>query len=138
MPSTFLLEIVTPEHQYYASEVDSIYLSNDSGEFGVLANHVDMISNVTICPLRINKLNHVYNYAISGGTLNFSHSENKATLFVFAIESRDEIDLDRANKAKDNAEELLSNAQSERDSKKAEIKLKRALNRIKVKQSQGI
>ena len=138
MDSTFTLDIITPEHQYFADKVDEIILTSDLGELALKAHHLDLIANIVICPLVVSIRGHRYYYAISGGTLQFSHTENKASLFVYAIESVDEIDMDRALKAKANAEELRSTAQSRRDSTRAEIKLKRALNRINVKNAHNL
>lgn len=131
--NAFTLEIVTPEHQYLNKQVEKIVLNTDGGELTIFAHHIDLIADITICPLLVTSLNHDYHYALSGGTLRFLHQENKAIIFAFAIESSDEIDLNRASQAKIHAEELLSTAESTRDITRAEIKLKRALNRIQVK-----
>ena len=96
---------------------------------------MDYLGNVEISNLSLIANNKHYVYAISGGTINISQSENLIRLFVYAIESPDEIDLERAIRAKENASKLLSQASSKRDSIRAEIKLKRALNRIDVKSS---
>ncbi len=133
MDSTFTLEIITPEHLYLTQQADEIALMSSSGQLAVQAHHLDLIADIVICPLIITVHSHRYRYAISGGTLQFLHNENKARLFVYAIESVDDIDIDRAMKAKTNAEELLSTAQSRVDTARAEVKLKRALNRINVK-----
>jgi F-type H+-transporting ATPase subunit epsilon len=70
-----------------------------------------------------------HSYAISGGTVYFQN--NNATVLANTIERSDEIDLERAEQAKFRAEELLS-ASSGTDTKRAEVALKRAINRIKT------
>lgn len=133
MENTFKLEIITPEKKYFSDNVERITLSSTNGEITILANHIDMIINVDICPLRIRRNSHELYYAISGGNLIFNQKENKAILLVNAIESKDEIDIERAKKAKENAELKLSDTKDERELYRAEVKLKRSLNRLKVK-----
>ena len=55
-------------------------------------------------------------------------------MMVNAIESQEEIDYERANKAKDNAQKRLQEEElSLREQQKTEIKLKRALNRLSLR-----
>ena len=135
MANTMQLEILTPEHQYYQGDVSSLTVKTYDGYITVLPHHVDYLGNVEISKLSLIANNKHYVYAISGGTIDISQSENLIRLFVYAIESPDEIDLERAIRAKENASKLLSQASSKRDSIRAEIKLKRALNRIDVQSS---
>ena len=51
MDSTFTLDIITPEHQYFADKVDEIILTSDLGELALKAHHLDLIANIVICPL---------------------------------------------------------------------------------------
>lgn len=135
---SFTLEILTPEKVYLSTKAEELSLTTASGELSLQAHHLDLLAHVVICPMTVTALGHRYLYAVSGGMLRFYHQENKAVLTVFSIESTDEIDLDRALRAKENAEVLLSSAQSTRENAKAEIKLKRALNRIRVKNIQTL
>lgn len=133
MGDTFTLEIITPEHSYLVTKAEEIALTTSSGDLAIKAHHLDLLANVPICPLVVLANGHRNVYAVSGGTLRFFHKENRAQLSVFSVESMEEIDIDRALRAKENAEVLLSNSQSLRESSCAEVKLKRALNRIRVK-----
>lgn len=138
MADIFSLRIVTPEKQYFSGDVESIEFSTSDGRVGILAHHTDFICDVAICPLAVLIYSHYHVYAVTGGVFRFEHDKNLATLFVYAIESKDEIDEERALRAKANAEELLSNAESERQAFRAEVKLKRALNRLEVKKDNRI
>ena len=133
MDSSFKLEIITPSKIYMKDDVEQMSVTTSTGEITILPHHADMIADVVICPLRLRINSHELIYAISGGTLNISQKENLVFLYVYAIESHEEIDIDRAELAKEKAQELLSNADSARMMNRAEIKMKRALNRIKVK-----
>ena len=133
MADAFQLEILTPEKTYFTGDVDLMTITTAKGEITLLPNHVDYIADIVISKLYLEIRKQRFVYAISGGALTFDQKKNAAKLFVYAIESKDEIDLERALKAKENADSLLQSAASLRDSKRAEVKLKRALNRIDVK-----
>ena len=132
---TFQLEIVTPLRKYASRQVESISVDTHFGQISIYAHHQDMIANVEISPLVMHyDGGKVAHFAVSGGVLYCLCKENKAQLIVNAIESYDEIDLQRAIAEKVEAEKLLINAKSIKDYNQAEIILKRAINRINVKE----
>ena len=71
-------------------------------------------------------------YAIGGGVINVE--KEKVTLILDSIESRDEIDLERAKEAKKWAEERLNNKEDDdaMDIKRAKLALLKAINRIDI------
>lgn len=72
--------------------------------------------------------------AVSGGFLEVR--PDKVTILAQAAENANEIDIDRAIRAKQRAEERLrKQKQSEIDYRRAELALRRALNRINVAQN---
>lgn len=72
--------------------------------------------------------------AVSGGFLEVR--PDKVTILAQAAENANEIDIDRAIRAKQRAEERLrKQKQSEIDFRRAELALRRALNRINVAQN---
>ena len=72
----------------------------------------------------------VSNYAIAGGTLFVTESECK--IITSAIENEAEIDYSRAQNAKERAEKRLLNKNEDIDIKRAEVALKRAINRLSL------
>ena len=72
----------------------------------------------------------ISNYAIAGGTLFVTESECK--IITSAIENETEIDYSRAQQAKQRAEQRLSNKSEDIDVKRAEIALRRAINRLSL------
>ena len=68
-------------------------------------------------------------YAVAGGLLYFEN--DLATILTDAIESKEEIDLRRAEEAKQRAEARLDDPNM--DMRRAEVALKKAINRISVK-----
>ncbi len=134
MANRFHLEIIVPTQIYFNDDVDSISVVTSAGMLTVLAKHADLIANVEISHMTIRQNGHVTNYAVAGGVLNIYQKENKVMMMVNAIESQDEIDYQRAEEAKINAEKLLQEEElSLREQQKTEIKLKRALNRLSLR-----
>ncbi|HIU70034.1 MAG TPA: F0F1 ATP synthase subunit epsilon [Candidatus Enterosoma merdigallinarum] len=131
---TFQLEIITPLRKYASLQVESLSVDTHFGQISVYAHHGDMIANVEISPLVMHYNGSIRHFAVSGGVLYCLCKENKVQLIVNAIESYDEIDIQRAIAEKVAAEKLLINAKSVKEYNQAEIALKRAINRINVKE----
>ncbi len=126
----FKLKIVTPKGIYKETEIEILNIRTTAGQMGILASHLPLASG-----LEISEMNYVENgerkhFSIAGGFVYVG--ENETTLIVNAIESPEEIDLNRAEEAKKRAEKRLSQ-KSNIDIARAEIALKRALTRINVK-----
>ena len=127
------LVILTPEKTYFDGNVNSLLVTTGHGQLGILPKHTDLIAAVEISPLIIKDNGHLNYYSVGGGEMRVSQKENKVILLLSSIEKEDEIDVDRAQKAKEKAEKALEEATSTRDQYRAEVKLKRALNRLKIK-----
>ncbi len=122
--------ILTPNGPYRTIETDSLLFNTIDGERGLLEHHMP----ITLV-LDIGKMVTVENgqkkiYAISGGVVYFE--KGIARICVNSIESKEEIDAERARKAKERADERIHSNDSNIDIKRAEIALKKALNRISI------
>ena len=133
---SFKLQIITPQKKYGEMDVDVLSVNTHYGQISIYAHHKDYIANVEISPMKIKIGNHTFHYALSGGVLNVIQKTNTVQLIVRSIEAYDQIDLQRAIAEKAEAEKLLLSAKSVREYNDAEIKLKRALNRLRVKNGQ--
>ncbi len=127
----FSLKIVTPQGIYLEKEVEMLNLKTTSGQIGILAHHLPLAS-----PIEISEMNFIADgersvFAISGGFVYVGKEET--TIIANAIESPEEIDLRRANEAKERAEGRLHSLGDNIDIARAEIALKKAINRINVK-----
>ena len=133
MAESIQLEIVTPSGAVVSESVDIVTAPGGGGEFGVLANHAPFLSTVNVGSLVYKQGNSVTHLMVSGG---FSEvSNNKITFLVEAAEKGDNIDVDRAMKAKERAEKRLLDAKSQQEKinmTRAEGALQRAIARIKV------
>jgi F-type H+-transporting ATPase subunit epsilon len=126
----FHLLILTPTRRYFDGNIDLLTVSTALGELTILANHQDMIANIEISKLVIRSRGNSQLFAVGGGVITVS--KNIVKLLVNSIEAHDEIDIKRAIADKKEAERLKEVATSERQYREAEIKLKKALNRISI------
>ena len=123
----FKLKIITPQGIYQEVEIDQINLDTTAGQIGILAHHIPLASGVKVSQM---------NYIIDGKRTYFSViyvNETETTLIANAIESQEEIDLERAQEAKRRAEERLKIQNDEIDMLRAQAALQRAITRIHVK-----
>lgn len=131
--STFLLEIVTPDHLAYSGEIDGLTVRGIEGEIGILAGHIPFITPLQVAPISI-KIGQDYTFiAISGGFVEVR--KDKVVVLAESAELEEEIDVERAMAAKERAERRISakkRNQADIDFDRAELSLKRAMNRIKV------
>ena len=127
------LEVVTPTGPVVSEEVDIVTAPGVSGEFGVLANHAPFLSTIKTGTLTYKKEKLTKYLMVSGG---FSEvSNNKITFLVESAEFGQDIDVERALRAKERAEKRLTQAQqsTERINRvRAEAALQRAMARLKT------
>lgn len=123
------LKIITLDGVYLNEEVDLVNLTTSSGNITILANHIPLISSIDISHMYIKKNNETINFAIAGGTLFVSESECK--IITNAIEKESDINYERALKAKERALNRINGKYGEDiDIKRAEVALKKAINRL--------
>lgn len=129
--STLHCRIITPHGLYREMDTTILNVETLSGARGILPNHVPVVTMLKIGKMSTVEDGERREYAISGGLLYFS--DNMAEILTDAIESREEIDISRAEAAKERAERRLKSGTNNYDLQRAEVALQRAINRIKVK-----
>jgi F-type H+-transporting ATPase subunit epsilon len=130
--SSFLLEIVTPERKVYAEDVNMVIVKGSEGEMGILPNHIPMVTPLKIAPVTVKKKNGEEQIAVNGGFLEIR--KDKVVILAESAELPGDIDVARAEAAKQRAEQRLGGKNDAYDQIRAELALQRALNRIAVKQ----
>ena len=128
------VEIVTPSKIAFEGNVKSITIPGTKGTFQVLFNHAPLMSSFEIGFIKIeDESETTTNYAASGGTVEVLN--NKVIVLAESFESKEEIDLKRAEEAHNRAKKRIKKESSESniDFDRAEFALKRAINRIKLK-----
>ncbi|MDO4280197.1 MAG: ATP synthase F1 subunit epsilon [Peptococcaceae bacterium] len=128
------LEVVAPDHQALSTEVESVVVRTPDGEIGFLANHAALIAALVPQVVRFKdaagKDGHIF---VGGGFVEVNN--NHVVILSPSAETADQIDYDRALRAEHRAEERLAHkGDGDIDVARAEIALKRALERLKMKQ----
>ena len=127
------VKVVTPNGVVFDYETATlVVLSTTGGEVGVMANHAPIIAALKVGEVKIvDDVNGVEErLAVSGGFAEFS--SNELTVVADAAERAADIDITRAESAKERAERRLADDNSTRDVERAQVALLRAVNRIHV------
>ena len=131
MAKKILLEVVTPDKMLLSKEVDVVVATSMDGEFGVLAGHVPFLASLAIGEMRFRDGNQTEYAAVAGGFAEVTGE--KMTVLAEAAELAREIDVDRARRAKERAEQRMAQTkQEEIDYARAESSLKRAIMRLRA------
>ena len=128
--NSFPLEIVTPDGLIYSNTVESVLVRTTSGDVEILAGHLDLIATLAVGRTKISKSGEEKYASSQGGFI--AVDSGKVRIVATTFEFSDQIDVERAVKAKDEAERRMTLAKNDKDVALAEAKLKRALNRISV------
>ncbi len=128
---TLHLEIVTPERLAYSDDVDMVMVPGVEGELGILPHHAPLITTLGLGELRIKKGGAEESFAIVGGFLQVR--PDKVVVMAETADLAGEIDLERAQAARREAERALETAANEpADLANARAALQHALLRIRV------
>lgn len=125
---TFNLQIISPTRVFFNEAVDMVEMKTTEGEIGVLAGHIPLTTILEPGVLRIKTDGNVREAALHDGFVQIQ--KDKVTVLAESCEWPDEIDANRARKAKERAERRLTNGSKEVDMVRAELALKKALIRI--------
>lgn len=127
---TLTVNIVTPDGPVYDSEVDMIIAKTASGELGILPGHIPMVAPLVIGAVKLKKDGKTEYVAVNGGFVEVR--PEKVTILAQSSEVASSIDLARAKEAMKRAEARLQSTHDATDFSRAELALKRAMNRINV------
>ena len=126
--NTFQAEVVTPDRVFYTGSADMIEFNTIDGQIGVYKNHIPMTTVIEPGVVIIHEEDRQKVAAIHSGFAEILG--DKVTLLAEVAEWPDEIDLNRAEAARDRAEERISVKAETTDLKRAEFALHKALTRI--------
>ncbi|MGN0586331.1 MAG: ATP synthase F1 subunit epsilon [Oscillospiraceae bacterium] len=131
MAAQFKLKIITPAKTFFDGETSQLIVRTTEGDIGILANHISLVASLPSGPLKIKMEDGSFKVAaVSSGLLKVGG--NKASVIANAVEWADEIDVEWAKRSEQEAREKLEQLSDEHELDIAELKLKRALNRISV------
>ena len=128
--STFLLEILTPERQFFEGEVEALTVTTTDGELTILKNHSPITAPLVVGSVHI-KQNGEWRHAFqSEGFLEVD--EEGTHVFVQACEWPEDIDAARADAAEHRARERLRQQKSIQEYEWTRIALTRAMARLRI------
>ena len=130
---TLKLKIATPEKVIYENEVDQVSTPTMEGEITVLPHHIPLISVLSAGELKIKDNSGEQVMALAGGFLEV-RANNELVILADNAERVAEIDLERAEKARQRAEEQMSKLKNVEDVDFAKLQavIDREMNRIRV------
>ena len=126
----FHLEIVTPDGLEYDGPAESLLVRTDDGDVQILAGHMDYMASLSTGRAKVVIGGKERVAACSGGFLTCTANEVKLVAVTF--EFSDDIDLERARRARDRAEEQIRHSADDRELVMAKARLRRAMSRIDV------
>lgn len=127
------LKIATPERVVYESQVAQVSVPTTTGEITILPNHVPLVSILQAGELRIKNKDGEQIIAVSGGFLEIKPN-SEVVILADNAERAEEIDIDRAEQARQRAVEQMEKAKAEEDVDYARLQavLDREMNRVRV------
>ena len=126
-----VFRLVMPERELLATEADMVVVPGGEGDFGVLHGHAPLISTLGVGELRIRKGGQEESFAIVGGFLQVR--PDKVVVLAETADMSSEIDLEKAQEARREAEKALESGYHEgADLAAARAALQQALLRIRV------
>lgn len=129
---TFKLKIITPEKIFFEGDAEQITAKTSAGYVGILAGHTPYVANLVPSALKVKTpgADECRIAAVSSGMIKADNLS--VTVIAPAVEWAEDIDVARAERAKEAAQKKLDSNNSQREFELAEQKLKRAMNRLTV------
>ena len=132
MADTFGLEIYASNKLAFAGRAKTLTIPAVDGEQAFLAQHENIVAAIIPGEMRFEEADgtkHVL--AVSSGFVEMIN--NRVKLFCLTAESPEEIDIRRAQEAKERAEEQMRQKQSIQEYYRTQAVLARAISRLKEK-----
>jgi len=133
----FNLEVVTPDEIFFTGETEMLIVKTTEGDIGILYGHEPLVAPVKIGSLRVKQEDESFRLAACS-TGFVTVTKEKVTIVTDSAEWIDEIDIERAERAKERAENRIRQGDSkEVDVARAKVALQRAINRIQLYNHEG-
>lgn len=130
MTETFKIEIVTPDRQVVDDVAEEMQIPGRNGYLGILPGHAPLITELGAGEITYRNGSRTEHLAVGWGFAEVL--PGRVTILAETAERPEEIDVERARKAADRAEEHLRGKDPDVDFRLAEAALQRALVRLQV------
>ena len=132
--NTFQVHIFEADSPFYEGACESLIVPTTEGQYGILAQHSNMIAAIVPGELRYRVPGEAFQTAaVSTGMVKVE--DNDVLVLVDSAERPEEIDAKRAQRAADRAKEMLLQKRSVQEYRTAQANLARAINRLRVKRT---
>ena len=134
--ATIKLEIVSPDRVVYAADIDMLIARSMGGEIGILPKHIPLVTGLEPHAMKIHVDAKEQLIAVAGGFMEVT--PDKITVLATAAEEPIDIDINRAQRAYDRAQERLQKLREDSeeasiiDEQRASLALKRAAARLQT------
>ena len=127
---TLTVSVVTPDGQVLEEDYEMVSCKAETGELGILPGHIPLVAPLTINAVRLKRNEEEELVAVNGGFIEVR--PDKVTILAQSAEKAEDIDVERAERAKERAQKLLESNDPNIDVERAQLALYRALNRLNV------
>jgi F-type H+-transporting ATPase subunit epsilon len=125
------VDVVTAERRVYTGEASAVVAPSASGQVTILPRHAALLTALQAGEVRLMRPGQEdLELAVGGGFMEVR--DDKIVILADSAERADEIDIERANQARERAEKLLAQKLGDMDFARAEAALRRSLARLKV------
>jgi F-type H+-transporting ATPase subunit epsilon len=130
MAGTFQLEIVTPEKKVVDTVATEAQIPGKNGYLGILPGHAPLITELAVGEVKFHAWAEEQRLAVAWGFAEVL--PDKVTILAETAERPNEIDVERARKAKERAEQRLTSGETNVDVERALSAIQKADTRLEV------
>lgn len=127
---TFHIDIITPDRQVYAQDVEEVTVPTINGTIGVLPHHMRLFSALTEGEVKVTKDNAHYFFAIGGGFMDVTR--DKVSILVSRAYHADELNETDIRRAQEAAKVVLSKREKNEEYHQAQAIFQRSVLQLKV------
>jgi F-type H+-transporting ATPase subunit epsilon len=135
LPEKIQLDIVTPERGLVSESVEELILPGSEGYLGVRPGHAPLLTTLKVGSITYRKGKDLKYLAVSWGFAEVL--PDRVAILAETAEKAEEIDVDRARRAKERAEQRIRKPDPDTDFRRAQVALQKALIRLQVASKAG-
>lgn len=124
------VDIITQERKVYDNDVDIVVAPGVEGEMGILPKHAPLITTLAVGELRVRKGEDEESFAIGGGVLEVR--PDRVIVLADSAEHANEIDIARAESARERAERVMREGPPKDPSQYAQIEAALRKSRVRL------
>lgn len=132
MAKTFHLEIIATDRIFFQGECEHLVIRAIDGLIGIMAGHEPLVTSLPTGEMKYMVDDEWHYAAISSGFIQVM--PESAVILADSCELPEEIDIKRAEEARERAAEMLRQKQSIKEYYQTQAALNRAINRLKISQ----